>query len=337
MDFRRGKAEIQAASESASKGGSSYQPFLPSIFWKDDGDSEYIAFLNTLDDIPRLKYHKYIDLGEEGFGTTIARTDPAIGEKVDPIEEQWQYAPSDTNLAVAVKLEVISDIDSQGRQRPRGFEVATNTYERRIRDDKGELTEEREEVTAPIVGVVAQAPINFFNILVAHDANDWPVHLTPIKVSRVGKKDVSYSFVGYPDQELDLSNLVEFIDGVSYLTTDEQISLFEEMEKLDSDEEKATLIGNTLLDKRLEELGDADNYKAILDSITTPSRFPKGKKGKDDKARPARQSQRLNARASEPAAEPEAKPASNTREDKLAALKAKAAKLQAQKQAAAAA
>jgi hypothetical protein len=183
----------------------------------------------------------------------------------------------------------------------------------------------------------------------AHDANDWPAHLTPIKVSRVGKNDVSYSFVGYPDQELDLSNLIDFIDGVSYLTTDEQIELLEAMESEESDEAKATLIGNTLLDKRLEELGDADNYKAILDAITTPSRFPKGKKGKgkDDKPKPARQtrqSQRRNARANEPeaeptaepeAAEPEAKPKSNARDDKLKALKEKAAKLQAQKAAAA--
>jgi hypothetical protein len=309
-DFRRGAAAIQAANESAKSGGKDYKPFLPNIYWKNDGDLSYIWILNPVEDIPLVKFHSFVELPEGRFDQVIARNDAAIGERVDPLEERWKYPPKDTNLCVAVELEPIVEM-VDGYARPRGFQVKTVEFERRIRDDEGELTDERETVEAPKIGLIAQSPNNFFNHLSAFDATDGPVHKTPFKVTRMGERtNTEYSILGYVDMPLDMTNLFEWIDQVSFA---QDTDLLDQIEDLD-DAEAAVVIGNVILDKRLEELCEVDHYNEVLGQVDKVYRYAKKEdKEKATKAdRPARPSQRRGRRTeAEPVAEvtpePEAK------------------------------
>lgn len=293
--MRRGSEAIDKAN--ADRGKGNFKPFLPAIFWKDDGDEHYVLILNPIEDIPQVDFHPFVDLGDKIPHQIIARTDPIIGERKDPIEEDWQYKPRLTNLAIAAVLEPVTKIVN-GREKPVGFEVATNTFERRIRNDAGELTEEKEEVTAPVVGLISQSPINFFNQLRQYDATENEIHSTPLKITRLGKKDVTYTVVGYENAALDHSNLLDYAENISYLKDPE--ALLESLEGLE-DSDACVVIGEHLLDLKIDELADDENYQELYEAITEPSRFPAKGNGKAAKKaeRPTRQSQRRSQRTAE--------------------------------------
>lgn len=321
-DFRRGTAAIAEAAERGE--GRSFRPWLQDIYWSDDGDFKYVLFLNEIEEIPTVQFHGFLDLGDSGNAKLIARTDEAIGERKDPIEEEWQYPPRATSLAIAVELEPTFKVVN-GRERPSGFAVATREYKRKIRDDDGEATDEKEEVVAPVVGLVAQSPSNFFNVLASFDAKDGPIHQTPIKITRVGKKtETTYSVQGYLDLPVDLTNLVEYIDGVSYIG-DDLGDLFDEIENADL-EEAALIIGTFLLNKRLDELANAEVYDEIHAQIASPYKYAKDKsKGKKTTTRQARPSQRRTrpAPVEEPEATPEPEPEAETADEPEAEAKPK--------------
>src|ERR1035437_2463847 len=317
MDFRRGKEWIVKANDAAKSGGGDFRPFLTTFFWPEDQHTKYLLILTPIDDenLPMVSMQKvWTNEGRPEY--VVARTERAIGDSIDPIEEEWGYGPQDLNLAVAVELEPTFKV-VKGRQRPSGFEVKTRTYARKIRDESGEFTDEREEITMPVVGLIAQSPNNFFNHVSSQDSNVAPVHETPGRYTRIGERlNTDYEVELFQDDPLDLSNLTEFIDGVSYLDN-EMDDLLEKIEDLEP-QEAATEIGTILLDKRLSEICDLDYYNEILASIDEPARYPKKGKGKgkakDDEAKSAvkkaeRPSQRRTRRA-EPAStsteEPEA-------------------------------
>lgn len=303
-DFRRGAAAIAESQAKAKSGGGSFRPFTPSLFWKDDGDEKYLLFLNQLDDIPTVDMIGYIPVErKKGDGETftyfeqvIARTSDVIGEDSDPMVDDWDGNPKDTCVAVAVELEPSFET-VKGRKRPVGFEVKTNTYERRVRDDEGELTDETEEVTTPVLGFVTQSPHNFFNVVTSFDANDAPIDQCAVKITRVGSKtDTTYTIQGYPEQEVDLGGLLDYVDGISYLG-DDLDDVIEQIDGLE-DGDAALLVGTVLLDKRLDELCDRDRYdelyKGLKKTLDPWKNKGKGGKGKASarKDRPARRSQR---------------------------------------------
>jgi hypothetical protein len=292
--MRRGAEAIEAANEAASSGGGTFTPFLSSIFWGGDGDERTILILNPMEEIPQVDFHPFIEVGDGRPHSVIVRTDPLIGESVDPIQKTWLYKPRLTNLAVALELEVVTEEDAKGREKPVGFRAATRTFERTILDDDGKPTDEKEEVTVPCVGIVAQSPINFFNQLRMIDASEAEINTLPIKVTRVGKKDVSYNFKTYENIKPDLTDLFEFIGDVSYLG-DQAEPLMERLASIEDDTDAAAEIGRVLLDLYIDEKADDEAYEELFNQITEPSRFPeKSSKGaKKEKAeRPARQSQR---------------------------------------------
>jgi hypothetical protein len=286
----KGSKAIDDAVEARKQGGGEFTPFLSNIYWKSDKDFRYLLFLNPIEEIPRTEFHPYIDT-DEGFPEMImARTDPSIGERTDPIHDQWGYKPRLTNLAIAVELEPTMTI-VKGYEKPTGFEVATRTFERRVRNDKGELTDEREEVTVPLVGLVAQSPYNFFNQLRAYDATENAVHATPLKITRLGEKtDLTYNVVGY-EVAIDRSGLLDYWQNLNYINADDILSLEDETAGKD-DEEASLVIGDYLLYRRIEELANVDNYNAILSKITKPAKFADTKKEKAKPVRQVRPSQR---------------------------------------------
>jgi hypothetical protein len=316
-DFRRGAEAMAKAKESAKSG--SFRPFAPALFWKGDQDNKYLLFLNDINSIPTVEMVSFIPVkGKKGDGGTftyyeqvIARTDPAIGEAKDPLVDEWDAKPRETCVAVAVELEPLFET-VKGRQRPRGFEVKTTTFDRRVRDDEGELTNETEEVEAPVIGFITQSPHNFFNVVSSYDANEAPIEETPVKITRVGGDNSTvYTVDGYPDQEIDLGGLIECVDGISYLG-DDLDDLVDQISDLE-DAEAAQVIGAFLLDKRLEELADPDRYDDLFDGVTESlDKFGSKKKKSKDKdsskrERPARRSQRRSRseEAAESAEEPE--------------------------------
>lgn len=316
-DFRRGAAAIASAQEQSQSGGGSFRPFAPQHFWKENGEEKYLLFLNDIEDIPTVDLISFIpQTGKKGNGDTfkyyesvIARTDPALGERVDPMVEDWDGKPRANSVAVAVELEVEYE-EVKGRKKPTGFSIKTNEFERRVRDDDGELTDERETVVAPAIGFVTQSPNNFFNVVTAYDANEAPVVETPVKITRVGKdKNTSYTIIGYQDQEVDLTDLIDNIEFVNYLG-DEADDLLDAIEGAD-DQEAAKIIGNFFLDKRLEELADKERYDEIYNSIDSSLDIYGGgkSKGKSSKPasraasrreRPARATQRRNKEEADP-------------------------------------
>lgn len=274
-NFRRGAEAIAKATE---KTESNFRPFVPEIYWQKDGDARYLMFLNPMADIPTVDMIGFIPVkGKKANGETykrfervIARTDPAIGEDEDPMVKDWKANPKSTNLAVAVELEPTVEEDERGRKIPTGFEVKMTEYDRKVRDEDGKATDETETVEAPVIGFVQQSPYNFFNKVASYDANDGPIESTPLKITQVGEgKDKDYTVQGYREQAVDLTPLLEFLDGISYLgdDTDELIDI---VDAIEDDQEAAEAVGAFLLDKRLEELADKERYDELYDGIDEP-------------------------------------------------------------------
>jgi hypothetical protein len=326
-DFRRGADAIKESRE-RNQGGGEFVPFTPKVFWSKDGEhkEKYVLFLNPMEEIPTIDLIGYVPVKRgkfDDFEQVIARTDTAIGESKDPMVEEWGADPKENAIAVAVELDPIIE-EVNGRKRPTGFEVKYNTYERRVKDEKGELTDEKEEVDVPVIGFVTQSTFNFFNLVQSFDENDGPIHQTALRIRREDKNTYSLTEAGLIDV-VDLTNLIETIDGLSYLTEEEREDLVEQIEEIDSDEEAAHLIGAFLLDKRLEELCDRERYDKLFEGIDKPFKFG-NKDKKDDKKssrrrsasdRPSRRSQR-RSRDDEPEAEEtqEETPAEEPKEEK---------------------
>lgn len=320
-DFRRG---AEAIAKQQEKPKSSFSPFAPEIFWQGDGDEKYLLFLNPVSEMAAVEMISFIPVtrkkgnGEKftAFERVIARTDPAIGEDNDPMADDWEGPIKEMNIAVAVELEPTLEQDSKGRMRPTGFEIKTSTYERRVRDEEGNLTDEVEDVTNPVIGFIHASPYNFFNVITAFDSKEGDIESTPVKITQAGEgTKKAFMITGYQDQDVDLSPLLDNIEAVSYLPEEEMDALIEAIDTADSDEDAALRIGATLLDLRLEELSDRERYDRLYKGITESlDRFGGSKKGGAKKAdkparqRPARASSRRRAAAEvADTPEPEAK------------------------------
>jgi hypothetical protein len=307
-EVRRGSAAIQEAAKSSGGGG--FRPFLPAHYWKgEEGEEKYLLFLNEVEDMPLFDMIQYIpeEVGDRTiYQETVAKTDPFFGEKVDAFEKQWDATIRKTNVAIAVELEPVVEVVNK-RRKPRGFEVKTIEFERRILDEDGEATDETEEVTAPAVGYVAQSPNNFFNQISNYDANEAPITETALKIVRIGKdKTTSYQIIGYDELPIDLTNLVEYVEGISYLG-DDLDGLIEEIEGLDTAEEQAAAIGSTLLEKREEELIDGDRYDELLEGVhESMDKYGNKKKKGGKKGEEAPRSRVASRRSKAKAAEAEA-------------------------------
>lgn len=277
-EFRRGGAAIQEATE--NRGGGDFKPFLPNIFWKNDKESHYILFLTPVEEFVTADMVHFIKTEGGYYESVIARTDPAIGESEDGFAKKWGAGIKTTTLGIAVELEPVMEKIGQ-RTKPTSFIVATKEFTRKVYDDKGEATDDEEEVTTPIVGLVSQSPNNFFNHVSEWDATESPVNETPLKITRSGeKKNVSYNVVGY-DVPVDLGPLFEYLEGVTYLG-DEIATIAGELP--DEPFKAASVIGNALMNKRLDEFADEERYEELLDGVTE-SMDIYGKKGKKKEER----------------------------------------------------
>jgi hypothetical protein len=137
-----------------------------------------------------------------------------------------------------------------------------------------------------------------------------PIESTPIRITRTGERlDTDYEVEAFEDKPIDLSGLLDFVDGITYLN-DEMDELLEGIEGAEDDFAAAGLIGSLLLDKKLNDMCDEEYYNEVLEKLTEPAKFSKKRKESSQKtsSRPARQSQRRSQRAEEPEAAPDQEP-----------------------------
>jgi hypothetical protein len=315
FNFRKGAEAIQETLAKAASGGGDFKLFTPKFFWNGDGAEKYLLFLNPLSDIPEVSMISFIkQTGKKRDGSTfpyfeevIARTEPGLENPrdKDPMVEDWKASPKQINVAAAVELQPIYTEGRGGRKKVTGFEVVTREFNRKVRDADGKATDEVETVEAPSIGFVQQSPHNFFNVVSSFDAKTGPINEIPCRIDQVGSgSKTTYTMTGFDpdDHDLDLSALIECIDGISYLTHDEQEELYDVVDGLD-DLEAAEAIGAVLLNKRLAELADDDRYQELYDGITEDFRqFGNNDKGGDKTKREprARRSQRRGANSDEP-------------------------------------
>lgn len=292
--LRKGAKAIDDALEARKQGDGDFKPFLSNIYWKKDKDTHYLMILNPLEEIDEVDLHPYIDIDDGKPHMCISHTDVTFGGGKDEIQTKWGYKPRLTNLAVAVLLEPITEIIN-GRAKPVGFEVQTTTFNRSVRGEDGKPIEgEKEEVTVPVVGLLAQSPYNFFNHLRSIDASEAAIHTTAVKIERMGdKSNVNYRINAFDTITPDLTNLFDYFENLSYIGEDDKEDLIQKVAGADTDEEASVAIGNYLLEKRVDELADVDEYNRILSQITQPARFQDQNKKEDKKqAPPKRPSQR---------------------------------------------
>jgi hypothetical protein len=283
-DFLRGKAGMD---QSQSRQDSNPFPgFVRSLIWTKDKEEKFLLFLNHASDMPTVEYHGFVPVGTWKSGKPryeefIARTDPGVGESSDELNDRLGKKPALRSMAVAVELEP-TYTTVQGRKRPTGFAVKTETFERK--DEQGKV----EEVEAPILGMVVQSPRNFFGWVGSFDESTAPIEETPVQIIRRGKDaNTAYDFTPYLDQTVDFTNLIDYIGNMSYLRGSmDDIDLTDEPKKV------ALAIGDHMLNKRLSELTDKERYDRLVGPIDhIEDRF-----GSDQKPaeRPQRPPQRTN-------------------------------------------
>lgn len=307
-EFRRGAAEVHKAQEQAkNRGGGG--AFAPTIFWKDDKDEKFLLILTSIEDMPRVDTINMIEIENErqdgstytSWNTVIARTDPAIGERKDPMVTDWDAKTRDSNIVLAVELEATVE-DKRGRKRPTGFHVKLTEYDRRVRDEEGKVTEETETVVTPEIGFINQAVGNFGAAITTYDEGEAPINETPVKIMRVGKgTNTQYAVVGYPEIEIDLTDFVANLDGIGYLAD----ILDEVVPHLDFDDPKQTAqaVGVALLEKYLNELIDEDRYNRILAGVEKKGESL-DKFGNKDKKKNQRNGNSASSRPSQRQAKP---------------------------------
>lgn len=300
--IQRGAKAIRESASKASQGGN-FRPFTPEIWWKGDGAERYVLFLTPVEEVPRFDIHEYIEVGKgkkangESFtryAKFMCRQVPAIGEacKLCDLDNDAK----DRHLAVAVELEPI--LEKKGkRNKVVGFEALTHTFERGVKGDDDEW--ETEEVTAPSIGVVTQSGSNFFGFLGDFNDKQAPIEDTPFQVIRRGEtRNVNYDFIHFMDRPVDLTAVIEHLDGISYLEDDLE-EIVAALDDTKDDHEAALVVANYLLDHHVDELADEERFDELVGPIEhIENRFGGNDRKKSD--RPRRASSRRSRKSEEP-------------------------------------
>lgn len=289
---RRGLGAVEQAA--TRKGGSKLRGFAPEIRWREDGEKKYILVLSNFEDddpnaVVVADLHEFIPVGtaQKANGETytryesfVSRKDPIAGsEDYDDLEDRLGNKPRTRCIGVALELEPEFEV-IKGRKKPVGFSVKTDSFTRNTDDGQ-------EEVQQPIIGLIIQSAFLVWSPLGSLDESQGPLSELPIEVTRRGK-DVNsrYDFVHYPNMEVDLSGLFENLDGITYIS-DELAEVKDDL-VAKGDVEAAQLVGQILLDKRLNELSDKGRYEELVGPIEhIEQRFGGGRKKPVAKTAPA--------------------------------------------------
>lgn len=188
-NLRKGsEAMKKAASAKGGRGGG----YVPTLRWKDDQEKRYILFLQSVEEIPTILYHKMMDCGvnektgKQQWRDFISRRDPGIdGPSGYDALDDLGYKPSNRSIAVVCEMEPVlkgGKIES--------FVPMTRTFERSVEGGG------KEEVTEPAVSLVIEAPGVFFPQINAYADEVGPIEDQVFLIRREGKdQNTSYSAI----------------------------------------------------------------------------------------------------------------------------------------------
>lgn len=205
-------SKLKRGKENMVQSGSGKGRYLPGIFWKEDKEIRFVAFLKPVNDVPKLMTH--FILTANGWRTFVCRKNE-IFEDENPNGEcticddfkkkaSWQW------LATAVEMTPVEKREN-GRKVTVGYEILMDEWEYE-KDGK------TEKATAPHIGIVSQSLSNFWTPLTAvvereqmkNGYGDLDEVVYEIQRSGKGKKGTSYLFyASAPDERPDLS---EYLD-----------------------------------------------------------------------------------------------------------------------------
>lgn len=327
LDFRRGSAAIEEAA--TKKGGSDFRPFLPQIVWKADNESKYVLVLTDVQDVTTLLLHSFIPVGKgkksngeefTRYEDFLSRRDPALGEDHDELEDRLEREPKTRCMGVMVELEAV--FESGTSKKLKHFVVKTETFTRK--SDDGDI-----DVVAPVIGFCTQSPVTLWGTLNSTYQSLGDLIEVPIQITRRGKdQNTRYDVLPFLEKPVDLSPVIDYIDGISYITTEELPELIGELEAAETETTKAQAIADFLLVKRINELADKERYDTLVAPLELDDmpKNPWGRKtnaksnGNARPARPARRSPREASAGDSAGGEPAAV-AEPAKSDRFAALK----------------
>ena len=264
---RTGLAAIEEAA-TAKSGGKQFQPFVPELRLREDGEQKYILVLTPINEVATLDLHEWVPVGKgerancetyTRYETFLSRKDPLIGEDYDDISDRLERPSKTRCYGVAVELEPVMET-VRGRNRPKSFIVKTETFTRKTEDGE-------QEVTAPVIGLIVQSAALVWSPLGSLDEAQGPLSELPLQMTRRGKdQNTRYDFVPYMDIAVDLSPVISHLDGISYLgeVIDDVVAA------IDATEDElgaAQAVASFLYDRRLEELADKDRYDELVSPI----------------------------------------------------------------------
>lgn len=282
---RRGLSAVEQAAN--RKGGQKIRGFAPEIRWRDDGEKKYILILSNFEEndpnaVVVADLHEFIPVGtgERANGETYTRYESFVsrkdqlagGENYDDLEDRLGNKPRTRCIGVALELEPQFEV-IKGRKKPVSFSVKTDTFTRKTDDGN-------EEVGQPAIGLIIQSAALVWSPLGSIDESQGPLSELPIEVTRRGKDINSrYDFVQFPNMEVDLSGLFENLDGITYIA--DELNEVKDDIIAKGDIEAAQMVGQILVDKRLNELSDKDRYEELVTPIDhIEQRFGGGRKSK---------------------------------------------------------
>jgi hypothetical protein len=249
---RRGKDAMRAAATRSSAGR-----FVPNHRFV-AGETKYLQFLMSFDEITTVLFHRFICVGLREDGSKIYRDfvspldDSVDGPSgTDQLVERWGSHPSQRSIGLAIELEPIQE-KKGSRKVIVGWEPVMRTYT----DSEGE------EKEVPNVALVIESPYTFYNHLGVVD-DQTPIEETIISVTRTGKStDTSYTILPVGEALSD--------DELEDMGVD---AFFEEFD----------------FEGYLDEISDKDEMNAILDEldddfVVNPYAKKKGAKGKGGKS-----------------------------------------------------
>lgn len=202
--------KLKRGQENMVQTGGGRGRFLPGIYWKEDKETRFLAFLTPVGQVPKLPIH-FIRTAN-GWRQFVCRKSEIFEDENPNAEcaicDEYKKAPNFKWLAIAVELTPKTE-RTNGRVKISGFEILMDEWE----SEKDGKTEKRE---APHVGIVAQALSNFWTPFTAevereqtrNGVGDLDEVVYEIQRLGKGKNGTSYKFYAYSDRP-DLSDYLD--------------------------------------------------------------------------------------------------------------------------------
>lgn len=263
--FRRGAEAIaQAVGQKKSKSFS----FVPKLEWRKDGDSKYVLVLTPISEVYKFDVHEWVPVGkgERSDGSTytkyeqfINRKDPSVGEDYDDLEDRLGWSSKTRCLGIGIELEPYMEL-RQGRHRPKGFTVKTESLIRMING-------ERKEVEVPAIGVIQQSAFLVWGPLANLDETVESLAQLPLEITRSHTGDMpQYIMTPFMDKPVDLAPLIETVQNIGFLE-ENMDDVLRAMDAADDDLHRSQAIADALLSKWVNVLMDRDRYDELVGPI----------------------------------------------------------------------